>query len=1424
MFDPVSPKQSLPDLEEGILQYWKEEDIFKRSIKQRQEAENFSFYDGPPFATGLPHYGHLLAGTIKDVIPRYQTMRGKRVERRFGWDCHGLPVENLIEQEHNIKDHKEIKEMGVGKFNELCCASVQRYTKEWRTVVERMGRWVDMDWDYRTMDPDYMESIWWVFSELHTKGLIYEGKKAMHVCPRCATPLSNFEVTQGYKDIDDIATTWKFELEDEKGTFVLAWTTTPWSTLSTMGLSIKPDGTYVKVHVGEENLIFIKDRLEDILKGIDEYEIVGEFKGKEIVGKRYKHIAEWYSEIPEVKENANAYLIFGEDYVDPKEGTGIVTINGSYGEIDMEAANKNDLPIVMDVDITGHFTQDAGPYAGMYVKDGEKKLIDDMNARGLVWRKESYRHSYPHCWRCDSPLLNYATSSWFVAVEKIKEDLLDANSKTEWVPAHVRDGRFGRWLEGARDWAISRNRFWGTPIPIWRCEETGEIEVISSRDDLMKHKPERFTKLSVIRHAESKGNLIPIYQAAEPGTDLTDRGKKQASETAAQFKDQEIKVIYCSPLARTQQTAAILAKETGAEVIVDDRLREVSFGEYEGKAVDYSDLSFVKARRAHKMETGTPESIYHFPGMETWSEVQKRIADFLNDILPKHRSEHVIVVTHADPLQNVRHFFNKIDPVKLSHQPYPKLADSHTFFWDHDTNSQLDLHKHTIDDITWDGGGEKSVDITLVRHGETDWNSKRIIQGHTDTDLNKSGEQQVKESASKLKGKKFDVIISSDLKRASKSAEILSKELNIPHEGKWTELRERKHGEWEGKKRTEVLSDDMPSMGIAYINPKGGESREQFFLRLEKAGEKILNEFKGKKILVVSHGGAIKALGCIYGDGKVERTSNAGITELKISPLMKRIPEVFDCWFESGSMPYAQPHFPFENPSNVQRPRSDVRRSTLDVPKGFPADFIAEGMDQTRGWFYTLMVLSTALFKEPAFIHCVVNGIVLAEDGKKMSKKLKNYPEPMEVVNKFGADAVRFTLMSSPAVRGEDLRFSEKMVEESMRNVLLPLWNSYSFFVTYANAAVFEPVETRRASAHPLDVWIRAEMQDLTNRMTYELDRYDLSATCNELHETLDALTNWYIRLSRRRFAGKGNTKDGEENEDQLDALHTLYDILLTFSQLLAPFCPYLADAIYLNLSPQEHGSVHLTNWPEEKRLTKNEEQLLKKTRLMRLIVSLGNSVRAQKNIKVRQPLQKAIVALPPAMANVLSDEDVLIIRQEMNVKELAFADKPEELADVIVRVDARKVGPRLPDRVQEIIQAGKNGDFTVEDDGRILILDEELTPDEAEVVYLGKEGLDAAADHGVVVSVDTDVSKELKHEGLARDLIRTIQRLRKESGLSFTDQIALSVKGADDVMKKYGGLIAEETRSTLKENNGKEFSEEIGGTKMKVKFEKING
>ncbi|MDD3896502.1 MAG: class I tRNA ligase family protein [Candidatus Peribacteraceae bacterium] len=1453
MFDPVDPKQALPKMELGILQYWKEEDIFQRSIKQRSSVQGrawhdaksaspedtFSFYDGPPFATGLPHYGHLLAGTIKDVIPRYQTMCGKVVQRRFGWDCHGLPVENLIEKEHGIEGRKQIEEMGVGKFNELCCSSVQRFTKEWQEVVERMGRWVDMNWDYRTMDPDYMESIWWVFKQLYDKGLVYEGHKPMHICPRCVTPLSNFEVTQGYKEITDTSVTVKFELVDEPGTFVLAWTTTPWTLPGNLFLAVGPKIQYAKVAFEGNHYILAKSAVEKIFKG-KEYKVQGNMAANTLAGKHFKPLFPYFVET--YKKEKNTFRIVTADFVATDEGTGIVHIAPGFGEDDFRIGEREKVDVLQHVTMDGKFVPEVTDFAGMDVKPiddpgkTDRKVVEWLEKHGLLFSKEPYRHSYPHCWRCDSPLLNYATSSWFVSIEKIKEKLLSNNAKTEWIPAHLRDGRFGKWLEGARDWAISRNRYWGTPLPIWRNEETGDVEVLGSRDDLMAHAPERFTKVTIVRHGESEGNLTPIYQAIEPGTNLTKQGKEQAKATAKLLagRDQKSKIrsqvpvdiIYCSPLARTQQTAQTIAKETGAEIIVDDRLREVNFGEYEGKTVDFNDLAFVKARRAHKLQEKSPESIYHFPGMETWNDVQKRLSSFMVEMLPRHRGKHVVVVTHADVVQNAKHFFTREDPLKISHQPYPSYAEPRVFFWDHERNAQMDLHKDTVDGILWNGSGSTNgVEALFVRHGETDWNKEKKIQGKQDTLLNKTGREQARKLAKTLAKEHFDAIISSDLKRAAETADILSEELGMPVDARWDELRERSFGDWEGKKRDEIDATIPGQFAVQDMHFPNGETINAFFSRIRLAQQKLLKAYAGKRVLVVAHGGVLKAIEVLNGLKSLEKvqtsfTENTASVHVSLHPPFKRIPEVLDCWFESGAMPYAQSHFPFDHAGE-------------ELPPGFPADFIAEGVDQTRGWFYTLMVLSSALFNEPAFRHCVVNGIVLAEDGKKMSKRLKNYPEPTEIVEKYGADAIRFTLMSSPAVRGEDLRMSEKLVAESLRNVLLPLWNTYSFFVTYANAATFEPVATRKASAHPLDRWILAEVQDLVNRMTEQLDRYELSATCAELHDTIDALTNWYVRLSRRRFAGKTALEEGESasaiqqidgaEEDRLDALRTLYDVLISLTQLLAPFCPFITDAIYLNLVPEEHVSVHLTDWPEARALRKEELALLQKTRLLRTIVSLGLSIRSEQKIKARQPLASATVAVPPALAKnaALSDEDVQLLRNELNVKHLTFTEDPGSLATAVALVDARKAGPRLGARVQEVIKAGKAGEFTQQEDGSVLVLDEVFSPDEVQIVYRGEEGRNAAANHGIVVSIETTLTEDLRLEGLARDVIRAVQRLRKEAGLEFTDTITLAIDGAEELMQTHGDLIAHETRARLGENSGGKHTVDLEGQAVTVRFEK---
>lgn len=1415
MFDTVDPKQSLPDLERGILQYWKEEDIFKRSMQRRRAGEAYSFYDGPPFATGLPHYGHLLAGTIKDVIPRYQTMRGKFVQRRFGWDCHGLPIENLIEKEEKLQSKKDIEALGVDRFNGLCRSAVQRYTNEWRQSVTRMGRFVDMDWDYRTMDPEYMESIWWVFKKLHEQGLIYEGHKPMHICPRCQTPLSNFEVTQGYKDIQDYSVTAMFEFETNKSYF-LAWTTTPWTLPGNLFLAVHPEVEYSTIEYENKRYIVAKDMVENVFKG-KEYANLGEVKGSKYIGKIYKplfpHFAERYAE--------KAFRVVAGDFVTTTDGTGIVHIAPGYGSDDFEIGQKEKVEMLQHVGMDGIFTKEVLDFAGKHAKpkddhqSGDKLIADWLKKNKKLFKAESYSHSYPHCWRCDSPLLNYATSSWFVAVEKIKERMLSANAKTAWVPGHIRDGRFGKWLEGARDWAISRNRYWGTPLPIWKHAITGEVQVIGSRDELMAKAPERFTKIVVLRHSESEGNVQQIYQGKEPGTSLTERGVNLANETAKLIKEKSkvhpLKIIYCSPLDRTRQTAEALSQATGATIVIDDRLREVDFGEYEGKHIDFSDLAFIRERRAHKLGQQQIESVYHFPGMETWASCERRISDFLDETLPKHKGDAIAIVTHADLVMNLKHFFTGEDPHKIVHQPYPELASHRTFFWDHEKKRQMDLHKETVDDLQWKSAKVDrgtSVELTLVRHGETDLNKQKIVQGsEIDAPLNKVGKEQAKKAGELLKGRRFDVVISSNLKRAKETAMIIAKELGLEYGGGFEIFRERDLGEWTGREIQEILTEhNAPATQKGAVmlreTPKNGESFEQFISRTKKGRDWLLKEYPGKSVLLVAHGGCLRAMQYIMGASYEEvtrhETKNAHAEEFVLTPQYQRIGDVLDCWFESGSMPYAQEHFPFETRS--------------DVPPGFPADFIAEGLDQTRGWFYTLMVLGTALFDCPPFRHCIVNGIILAEDGKKMSKRLKNYPEPMELVEKYGADAVRFALMNSPAVRGEDLRFSEKLVAETVRNVLLPLWNAYRLFVTYANAAEIRPSMDyslkNSISRHPLDRWIIGKTQELVNRMTHELEQYDLSATCAELSASIDDLTNWYVRLSRRRFAGKG--------EGQSDACDTLYRVLLNIAHVLAPFCPFMTEAIYQNLVDEDHGSIHCSDWPTAQDIDANDQKILERMDATRTAVTLGLKLRADSKIKVRTPIASVTVALPPG-----TDAELFsaLIQEELNAKRVNIVRECGDLATTVAMVDARAVGPRLGAKVQELIRAGKAGDFQLQPDGTVVILGETLQPDEVRIVYHGKEGQPVAADHGIVVAIDAVVTPSLAVEGQARELIHAIQTLRKEAGLSFTDTITLALAGADDLLRAHEALILEETRAVLGPVEGAAHTLVLDGTSIDVRF-----
>jgi len=861
----------LPEIEKKILNFWKENQIFEKSLQKEAPKGDYVFYDGPPFATGTPHYGHLVASLMKDIVPRYQTMRGYHVERKWGWDCHGMPIENIVEEKLGLKTKKDIEKIGIDKFNEFCRQNVLTYVEEWRKVIERWGRWVDMDNAYKTMDLTYMESVWWVFKELWDKKLIYEGYKAMHICPRCETTLSQYEVSEGYKDVTDLAVTAKFELADEPNVYILAWTTTPWTLIGNVALAIGENIEYVKFrlsnHPDQLDGVYIasKNYFEKYQKVIAEnpdlasvkLELLEQVAASKLVGRRYQPLFDYYLNKP-LEHKENLYTIQSANFVTTEDGTGVVHIAPAFGEEDMTLGLEKNLPFIQHVGMDGRFKEEVKDFAGLDVKPREtptstdEKVIDFLKKKNLIFEVESYTHSYPYCWRCDSPLLNYATSSLFVNVTALKSQLLKNAEFINWVPAHIKEGRFGKWLEGARDWAISRQRYWGSVIPLWICDQCGEKKVIGSVKEL---------------------------------EDLT-----------------------------------------GAKI--------------------------------------------------------------------------------------------------------------------------TDLHKHFIDKL----------------------------------------------------------------------------------------------------------------------------------------------QFKCKKC-----GGT-----------------------------MKRIPDVLDCWFESGSMPYAQLHYPFENKEKFE--------------KNFPAEFIAEGVDQTRAWFYYLHVLATALKDKPAFKNVVVNGIVLAEDGKKMSKHLKNYTDPLEMMEKYGADPMRYYLATSPVVEAEDLWFSEKAVEEILKKVILILLNVLSFYKLYVSAP---KISLEMHLGNVLDVWIISRLETLKEEVTMQYEQYNLAKANRPIAEFIEDLSTWYVRRSRERF------KNGDE-----EAMHTLGYILLELAKVMAPVMPFVSDYIYKEIGG-EKVSIHLEDWPTVNKNLINPE-VLEKMKQTRKAVEIGLALRSEHQIKIRQPL-KLIQFSDEEMFNNLYED---VVKEELNVKEIALGEK----------------------------------------------------------------------------------------------------------------------------------------------------------------------
>ena len=1084
-------KSEVAKKEEEILAFWQEHDIFKKTLEKDAPKGNFVFFDGPPFATGTPHYGHILAGTIKDVIPRYQTMQGKRVLRRWGWDCHGLPIENLIEKELGFKIKKDIEAFGVEKFNVAARNVVLKYADEWKKIIPRMGRWVDMDNDYRTMDTTYTESVWWSFKTLFDKGLVYKGFKTMQLCPRCETTLSNFEVNQGYKDITDISVYVTFQLDGEENTYMLAWTTTPWTLPGNAALAVNKETAYVKAKKDGKYLILAKELAEKVLK--TEYEIVDEFQGEALLGKSYKPVFDYYN-INELEHRENGWKIYHGDFVTAVDGTGVVHIAPAFGEDDMNLGKEHKVPFIQHVATDGTFKKEVTDFAGHYVKPiedsqkGDVEVIKYLAAHGVLFAKEKIIHSYPHCWRCNTPLLNYATSSWFVDVTKLKNRLIEINADVSWTPSEIGAGRFGKGLEGAPDWAVSRSRYWGAPLPVWE-DESGKPTVIGSIAELKNAIGRRNTYV-VMRHGESEANAQGERISAKNVEEnpLTPLGREQVLAKANKLKDDGVDVIITSPFLRTRETAELVAEKIGYDksaIVVDPRIREIQTGDSEGMPWNEYIFDFVLGKQ--------PE------GKENMTDVFSRVMEFFYDIDARYEGKRILVVSHGGPLNLAlfgaeglslreiqKHYF---DNGRLMHTAEVLPCDFVAL--PHNETFEIDLHRPYIDDV--------------VLHGEN--------------------------------------------------------------------------------------------------------------------GE-----------------------------------------------ILRRVPEVFDTWYDSGSMPFAQQHYPFENKDLFEQKNSPL----------FPADFIAEGLDQTRGWFYTLLVLGAGLFDKSPYEHVIVNGLVLAEDGRKMSKSLKNYPDPSMIVDRYGADAMRYYLISSPIVKAEDLNFSEKGVDEVYKKIVQKLYNVLSFYEMY-------PVEVEgKKTETVLDTWICSRLYQLIEEVTESLELYSLDKASRPIMDFVEDLSTWYVRRSRDRF------KSSDPNVAYTAAYYTAF-VLRELSKIIAPFMPFIAEDIYKRVGGEKE-SVHLDVWPTAGKINEEVVSVMKQARD---IVSSALELRQKAGMKVRQPLSSLSVTLniPPDIQEIIRDE-VNVKTIILDAKEIALDTtlttelKEEGIARDIVRAiqDGRKKENLLPSQAVKVV------------------------------------------------------------------------------------------------------------------------------------------
>jgi len=1031
---------SFVETEKQILKFWNENKIFEKSLEQTKENQSYIFYDGPPFATGLPHHGHLVASTIKDIIPRYFTMKGRYVSRRWGWDCHGLPIEQQIDKKFGMSANDYVAENGIKKYCGECRDIVLTYTSQWEKTISRMGRWVDFENDYKTMDKDFMESVWWVFKQAWDKGLVYEGNKIVPYSVALQTGLSNFEATSNYQDVQDPAVTILFKIKDSDE-YLSAWTTTPWTLPSNMALIVNNEIDYQLVHEKTKNIKFYiaKERVEAFKKGHD-FEVLKEVKGSDLVGQKYEPLFPYFKD----EEQNGAFQVVSDDYVTTSDGTGIVHSAPAFGEDDNRVLKEHKITaFAQPLDEKAQFTSEVTDFAGIYIKDADKLIIKKLKDEGKLFHQSVLVHSYPFCYRTDTPLIYMAMPQWYLKVDEIKEQLLESNDQINWVPNHIKHGRFGKWLEGARDWAISRKRFWGTPLPIWKNDTTENFISMGSIEELKK---------------------------------------------------------------------------------------------YSGVEVD-------------------------------------------------------------------------------------------------------DLHREFVDEVSFKVDGEEGV--------------------------------------------------------------------------------------------------------------------------------------------------------------------------------YNRIPEVFDCWFESGSMPFAQLHYPFENKEVFEN--------------GFPAEFIAEGLDQTRGWFYTLTVLSTALTGKPAFKNVIVNGMVMAGDGKKMSKRLKNYTEPDTIMEDFGADALRLTLINSGLVKGEELRFTDEGVKDMVRRALLPWYNSFKFFQTYAQVDGWSAKENLAIGENILDRWLISKLQTLVKNVTTEMEAYRLYNVVPQLFTFIEDLTNWYIRLNRRRFWSDSL------DQDKCEAYSALYIALKEMSKIMAPFAPFLSEFIFQELGKfgeETKESVHLCDYPTFD-AGAIDDKLEQATLTMQELILLGRQRRNQVNIKVKTPMQRLTVI---HQSQSLLDEVKKLetyIKTELNVKEVLYSTEEDKYIKLFAKPNSRVLGKRLGKEFGKMMGMIKKLDSeslkVFEAKGSMELGGVTLGSEDLFVYREPIEGVEVLSNRWITIDMDTNLTDALINEGMAREVVNRIQKTRKELNFNVDDRIQIKIKSEakmKEVITAFSDYITKETLTNEiihSEGTDEEFLDfEVDDNKFMMKLTKV--